>query len=115
MVKYLIEKNADVNLTDRQGSNALHYAALGKQGESNTAVVCYLIEQKKIDPSLCLGGRYNLLFLAVKTNNASLVEYIMKQYPEMALARTRGQCPAEFARTKQREEIAALIEQNTPK
>ncbi len=111
IVEYLIAKNADIKSVDKEGSNALHYAALGTDGELNTAIVRYLVEQKKMDPSLCLGGQYNLLFLAIEANNMSLVRYIMENYKEMASDNSPGLTPEDYARGKRKKEMEALIEQ----
>jgi len=76
VVKYLSKKkNADISKKDNQGASALHYAAAGRDGESNRDVLEYLVEMKKEEGMKCTNDGLSVLELAVHANNVPVVQY----------------------------------------
>lgn len=110
VVSFLVKQKADWRATDKDGSNALHYAASGTEGKANTAVVQYLIE-KGADPVTLTSG-FDLLYLAIGANNDDLVRYIVQKYPNMASTKYEAYLsPSEFARATGKRIIADIIDE----
>jgi len=110
VVKYLVERHANWKDADTYGSNALHYAALGIQGKANTEVVKFLKEQGA-DLEALDNGKFSLLHLAIRANNANLVEYLMQQCPRMVDNEAGINVkPIDLARAMHSDEIVDIIQ-----
>jgi len=110
-VKFLVEQHyAKWEATDKEGANALHYAASGIEGDANVAVVQYLVETKNANPITKVAG-FNILYLAIKVNNPELVRYLATQYPVLTQdVCADGISPIEFARATGKRTIVDVIE-----
>jgi Ankyrin repeats (3 copies) len=97
VVEYLVGKGTDWNANDKTQSNALHYAALGIQGERNRAVVEYFIEELKAYYRSLVNNEFNLLHLAVRAANVSLAEYIVQKFPGLVSENTCSASPFDMA------------------
>ena len=109
VVKYLINQGAALHATDKGGSYSLHYAALGVKGEANTGVVAYL-HSKGASLETVL-KEFNLLYLAIRVGNASLVKYLLEQCPSLINQEVDGVTPLAYAQAKQEISIAKTIQE----
>lgn len=108
VVKYLLSQKAFLYATDKDGSSPLHYAVLGVKGKANTEVAACL-HDKGADLRIVLKG-FNLLHLAIKVGNLSLVEYLLKQCPTLVNQEICGITPLAYAQAKRETSIAEAIE-----
>ena len=108
VVKYLISKRAFLHATDKDGSHPLHYAVLGVKGQVNTEVVAYL-HDKGVNLEIVLKG-FNLLHLAIKVGNVSLVNYLLAQCPDLIHQEIEGITPLAYAQAKRETSIVEAIQ-----
>ena len=77
MVKILLKHGANVNHTDKQGRNALHWACL----QGNKQIMNALTgSQSSIDFIMTDSKGNSILFYAVETGNCSFVRFVCKLY-----------------------------------
>lgn len=110
LVKYLMRKKADWNAVDSASSNTLHYAALGTRYEANTAVVAHLYNHVGADLKTTREG-FNLLHLAVRVGNPSLVGYLLEQCPALVDQEAQGVTPLAYAKAKQEASVLKVIKE----
>ena len=110
VVQYLINHHAEWGVPDIDGSNGLHYAALGGKQSDNTAIVSYMINELGADAKSLVKDKFNLLHLAIKAANVDLARYIVREIPELTSKyKENVSSPLQFAEFKDEEEIANII------
>jgi len=108
VVEYLLSQRAFLHAADKDGSHPLHYAALGIKRDKNREVVAYL-HSKGAELEIILKG-FNLLHLAIKVGNISLVSYLLEQCPTLVNQEIDGLTPLAYAQAKHEKDIAQLIQ-----
>ncbi len=83
IVKFLVGAGAKVGHVDKQGSNALHYAAAGCD-EPSVAIIGFLTQSSETD-LICskVGEKFSVLALALHAANIRLVNYLVDNYPDI--------------------------------
>ena len=107
---FLLSQKAALYAIDKDGSHPLHYAVLGVEGKANTEVVMYLHDQG-VDLGIVLKG-FNLLHLAIKVGNVSLVHYLLAECPDLIHQEIGGGItPLAYAQAKRETSIAEAIQE----
>lgn len=76
IVKFILDKGANLNRTDRDGLNILHWAAY----DGNSDVVKMLIEDYKMNPNKMSKNNESPMWMAMKGGDYATVEYLIKYY-----------------------------------
>jgi ankyrin repeat protein len=87
-------------------ATALHAAAYAGRTEAARRLIEYHIDINKQGPY----NGYTALHDAIWQNNIATVEIIIEAGANLDLKSNDGETPLEFARSKNRKEIAAMIE-----
>lgn len=107
IVKLLLEAGADVTAVDPgMKATALHAAAYAGRTEAARLLIEHGIDINKQGPK----NGYTALHDAIWENNVDTARVIIDAGASLALKSHAGQTPLDFARSKHRTEIIAMIE-----
>jgi ankyrin repeat protein len=107
ILRLLLEAGADVTAVDPgMKATALHAAAYAGRTEAARLLIAHGIDIDKQGP---VNG-YTALHDAIWQNNVDTARVILEGGPNLELKSHDGQTPLDFARTKRRTEIIAMIE-----
>lgn len=107
IVALLLEAGADVTAVDPgMKATALHAAAYAGRTEAAKLLIQYHVEIDRQGPN----NGYTALHDAIWQNNIDTAEVIINAGANLTLKSHSGQTPLDFARSKNRREIVALIE-----
>ncbi|XP_046860766.1 neurogenic locus notch homolog protein 2-like [Xenia sp. Carnegie-2017] len=104
MVDELIKAGAKVNLSDKQGKTALHWAA---SVDDEKATRLLLKNNAKKDAQDSKGQ--TPLFLASKEGSASVVKILLSSFANRKLADNMDQSPLDIAKQREHADIVALL------
>lgn len=108
IVRKLLEAGADVKAVDpSMKATALHAAAYAGRTEAARLLIEHGIDIDKQGPR----NGYTALHDAIWQNNIDTAKVIIEGGANLALKSHDGETPLEFAKSKRRKEIIALIEQ----
>jgi ankyrin repeat protein len=112
IVKALLEAGADVRAVDPgMKATALHAAAYAGRTEAAKLLIEHHIDINKQGPY----NGYTALHDAIWQNNIEVVKLLLAANADLTLLSNDGKSPLDFARSKNRTEIIALIQAHTPK
>ncbi len=107
IVKQLLEAGADVTAVDPgMKATALHAAAYAGRTEAAALLIQYGIDINKQGPK----NGYTALHDAIWENNIDTAKVILDAGADLTLASHSGETPLDFAKSKHRREIVAMIE-----
>jgi ankyrin repeat protein len=108
IVRLLLEAGADITAVDPgMKATALHAAAYAGRTEAAKVLIEHGIEIDKQGPK----NGYTALHDAIWQNNIDTAKVIIDAGADLTLRSHAGETPLDFARSKKRKEIAAMIEQ----
>src|SRR4051812_20832144 len=108
IVRLLLEAGADVTAVDPgMQATALHAAAYAGRTEAAALLIQHGIDIDKQGPK----NGYTALHDAIWENHRDTARVIIEAGADLTLKSHQGETPLDFARTKHRKEIVALIEQ----
>jgi uncharacterized protein len=107
IVKLLLDAGADVKAVDPgMKATALHAAAYAGRTEAARLLIQHGIDIDKQGPK----NGYTALHDAIWENNIETAQVIIEAGADLTLKSHNGETPLDFARTKHRREIVAMIE-----
>lgn len=107
IVKQLLEAGADVTAVDPgMKATALHAAAYAGRTEAAALLIQYGIDINKQGPK----NGYTALHDAIWENNIDTAKVILDAGADLTLKSHSGETPLDFAKSKHRREIVAMIE-----
>ena len=107
IVRLLLEAGADVTAVDpSMKATALHAAAYAGRTEAAKLLIQHHIDINKQGPR----NGYTALHDAIWQNNIETARVLIEAGANLSLKAHSGETPLEFARSKGRNEIAAMIE-----
>ena len=108
IVRLLLEAGADVTVVDPgMKATALHAAAYAGRSEAAKLLIDYHIDIDKQGPN----NGYTALHDAIWQNNIDTAHIIIEGGAKLHIKSHSGQTPLEFALSRNRREIAAMIQQ----
>ncbi|WP_338871085.1 ankyrin repeat domain-containing protein [Spirosoma sp. SC4-14] len=112
IVKALLEAGADVRAVDPgMKATALHAAAYAGRTEAAKLLIEYHIDINRQGPY----NGYTALHDAIWQNNIEVAQLLVDANADLSLRSHDGQSPLEFAKSKNRKEIVALIQRKLGK
>ncbi|XP_044579759.1 uncharacterized protein LOC123261929 [Cotesia glomerata] len=107
IVKYLVEKGADVHATNKSGSKPIHIAAR----EGHVSIVEFFFSIKMSNNTLGHQGQ-TLLHYAVVAPKKEIVEYLINQKMDVNVGDAKGLTPIYYAVKCGKQEIIELLLNN---
>lgn len=108
IVRLLLEAGADVTAVDpSMKATALHAAAYAGRTEAAKLLIQYGIDIDKQGPK----NGYTALHDAIWEDNVDTAKALIDAGANLSLKSHAGETPLEFARSKRRKEIVAMLEQ----
>ena len=112
IVKLLLESGADIRAVDPgMKATALHAAAYAGRTEAAKLLIEYNIDINKQGPY----NGYTALHDAVWQDNVEIVKLLLAANSDLSLLSNDGKSPLDFAKSKNRREIVALIQSKMEK
>ncbi len=110
IVRLLLEAGADVTAVDPgMKATALHAAAYAGRTEAAALLIQHGIEINRQGPK----NGYTALHDAIWENNIDTARVILEAGADLTLKSHNGETPLDFAKSKHRREIVAMIEART--
>jgi len=107
IVKLLLEAGADVRAVDPgMKATALHAAAYAGRTEAAKLLIDHHIDINKQGPN----NGYTALHDAIWQDNVDVVKLLLSANANLSLLSNDGKSPLDFAKSKNRKEIIALIQ-----
>ena len=106
VVQYLVQKNADINLQDRDGYSPLHYASMN----GYLSVVLYLIKQPNIDVNLTDYQSRTALHRSIEHNQSRVAhELIVKAKVDVNIQNNHGWTALHYASYQENAGLCSML------
>ncbi len=94
--RFLIEKNADVNIQDQGGASALHRATRA----NFERMVNILLEAEKLDINIQVNEGYTPIMRAISTGRSDIIMLLIAKNPDCKIRNNQGKTMIELPMTK---------------
>ncbi|MES2962179.1 MAG: ankyrin repeat domain-containing protein [Pseudomonadota bacterium] len=108
VTNFLIEENADVKITDRNGNSALHYLA---DGDSNNVELAISLLQRGADINAVNQSGQSVLSTAIGSGNLNISKFLLRQSGIIIDDKARENLDLQLLASEGFEKIAALVNQ----
>ncbi|ORX42282.1 ankyrin [Piromyces finnis] len=103
IVKYLIEKGTNLNISDNIETAPLHFAC--QEEKENLDLVKYLIEKKNVDINIQEINKLIPLYYAFINGHINVVKYLIDKGTDLNISDNIGTAPLHFACQEEKENL----------